>query len=207
MQVCLCLGGRRAVGPHTGSSVRARAGERAVRAGCYWSCLEGAAGRRCSSGTGWRPRPLADVRSVPGLGPRGGRRQLAPRCSPTGRGDRGPGLAEGLAASAQGVQGWGLGPGAPQGESRLTEGPGRLLGKSSLSRRAVGYAAVHEGRVCREARAGRAELEGGGRLRGRLGRRTTPWEGSSTDRVGGHVPRAAPCEAFRASLRAPSDST
>lgn len=60
--------------------------------------------------------------------------------------------------------------------------------------------------MCREAHAGRAELEGGGRLRGRLGRRTTPWEGSSKDRVGGHVPRAAPSEAFGVSLRAPSDS-
>lgn len=75
-----------------------------------------------------------------------------------------------------------------------------------MSRRAVRYAAVHGGRVCREAHAGRAELEGGGRLRGRLGRRTTPWEGSSKDRVGGHVPRAAPSEAFGVSLRAPSDS-
>ena len=127
------------------------------------------------------------VRAQGGVPPLG-RRPLCPRPWATRGTAAGPALLAygpwgqrtwpcgGAGSFSPGCAGLGGGPGGSPGGIQ-----GRLLGKSSLSRCTVGYAVVHEGRVCREARAGRAELEGGGRLRGRLGRRTTPWEGSSTD--------------------------
>lgn len=76
---CVCVSGAGGQLGHTQAPrCGARAGERAVRAGWYGSCLEGAAGRRRSLGTRWGPRPSADIRSVPGPGPRGGRRRPGP---------------------------------------------------------------------------------------------------------------------------------
>ena len=90
------------------------------------------------------------------LAPVGMKVAVSPSCLLMGCGDRAPGFAVGLAARAQGVQGGGVGPGAPQGESRLTESAGVPAGQKQLvqarHRVHIGYAAVRKARVCRGMR-------------------------------------------------------
>ena len=134
--MCVCLGGKQAAGPHTGSRVqsvsrRARCACRMVRV-----VSRGRSREETQLGPkGGVPAPRQTSALSQALGHAGTQAAASSSCWPTGCGDRAPGLEAGLAACAQGVLGEGQARGLPRGGSRLTEGAGAPAGQKQLVKR------------------------------------------------------------------------